>query len=168
MKFTYKDNDVILQLVEEIKNNMILVGGNGGSAEQSAHFVAELTGSFNDNVDTVFPAMAMGTNHAEITAFANDFGYKNIFIRYHKVFNEFNPILLLITTSGQSENVIETIKYMDWIGKLDRVFILTKTETNLIDQFPNLNVIGCEYDNTARIQECHMCILHYIAELLKG
>jgi phosphoheptose isomerase len=148
-------------------SNMALVGGNGGSAEQSSHFVAELTGSFEGNLST-YPAISMCANTAEITAFANDFGYDNLFVRYYDAFEKFDPYVLLLSTSGTSKNVVKLANYMISKDRASKLALLVGREDkfNLIDY--GVTVVKVEYDDTATIQEAHMHILHNIASLVKS
>lgn len=170
--YSYSKKNVELAIGTICKyNNLLLVGGNGGSAEQAAHFVAELTGSFNGNKST-YPAMAMGCNTAELTAFANDFGYENIFIRYAKVFYNLLPVYMFITTSGTSENIEKALFYLlkEKFIPHEKIILLTGSGEKLRPFIKNsdINIITCDYTDTAIIQEAHLHILHNIADGVKN
>jgi phosphoheptose isomerase len=151
-----------------LERNFLLVGGNGGSAEQSNHFIAELTGTFEE-IPGTYPAMSMSANTSEITSFANDLGYENIFVRYLQVFKELDPAVLFITTSGTSKNVMRGLEYLTSIGKLDRGIVLTGKAPSLVDEYgkSDLTILSAYYNGVAEIQECHMKILHDMARIIK-
>ncbi len=157
-------------IISLAKANLIMAGGTGGSAEQASHFVAEITGSFDDNQDGQ-PAMSMNSNTAEITAFGNDFGYENLFKRYTFAFRELEPTYLFITTSGTSKNIINAIDdlLVEYVYPAGKITLLTGNGMKVPQRFYDygVNIITCEYPDTATIQECHMHILHNIARGIK-
>lgn len=173
MNYTY-DQKAERKAIRAMKEAIIiLAGGNGGSAEQASHFVAEITGSFEGNMDAE-PAMSMCANTAEITAFANDFGYDQLFCRYAKAFDSLDPTYLFITTSGTSNNIVNVIRtllkdYNYDTTETERIVLLTGNGDKIPEDIKtsNITIITCPYTQTAKIQECHMHILHNIAYAIK-
>jgi len=149
-----------------LSGDIILCGGNGGSICDSMHFVAELTGRFDGNTKE-YPAIALGSNQAEITAFGNDYGYENIFIPYINAFKKINPSYLFISTSGTSKNILTAIKYIKDTYSNYHISLLTG-DVNISDTvYDNVNSIQVKSKNTQIIQENHIAILHKLAKKIK-
>ena len=97
-------------LVNCIKNkNKILLCGNGGSASDSNHIAAEIVVRFLKNRKAL-PAISLATNNAVITAISNDMSYNKIFSRQIEALGKKNDVLIALTTSGKSQNVLEALK----------------------------------------------------------
>ncbi len=98
-------------IIDTLKNNKkIIFCGNGGSAGDSQHLAAELMGRYK--IDrTPLPALALTVDTSAITAIANDYGYEKVFSRQLEGIGEKDDTLVAISTSGNSESVIEAIKY---------------------------------------------------------
>lgn len=90
--------------------NKILVCGNGGSAADAIHFSGELVGRFKKE-RRPFPVIALNTDLASITAIANDYSYEEIFSRQVEAFANKGDLVLAITTSGNSINVVKALEY---------------------------------------------------------
>jgi len=90
------------------KGNKILICGNGGSATDAMHFAEEFTGRFRDNRPAL-PALAL-TDSSHITCVGNDFGFAKIFSRGVEAFGKKGDMLIAISTSGNSANIIEAVK----------------------------------------------------------
>lgn len=147
------------QAVELIlSKGLVLIGGNGGSAEQANHFEAELIGRFEGFISS-FPCVSMTSNTATITAIANDYGYENLFLPHFEAFYKFDPVMIFITTSGFSKNILNAIDMLERIGENDSIILLTGKKVN--------DKVGIEFNveenTTYEIQERHMEILHRIA-----
>ena len=96
-------------IIDTIKtNNKIMFCGNGGSAADSQHLSAELIGRYRINRDPL-PAVALTTDTSTITAIANDFGYEEIFSRQLFALAKKEDLLILISTSGNSKNILNAI-----------------------------------------------------------
>jgi D-sedoheptulose 7-phosphate isomerase len=129
------------------KGNKLLVCGNGGSAAQSQHFVAELVNKFKYN-RCALPAISLTTDTSVITSIANDYGFENIFSRQIEAIGEVGDVLITISTSGKSENVLKAIE-------------TAKDKGMIVVQ---LNRGG---DSTPQIQEYQLCDLHEIAGMIE-
>jgi D-sedoheptulose 7-phosphate isomerase len=146
------------------KNNKILICGNGGSAADSQHFAAELIGRF-EKERNAFPAIALTTDSSILTAIGNDYGYNRVFSRQVEALGRPDDILLGISTSGNSENILLAVKVarekgLKTIGLLGKGGGLLRKNTDLS--------ITVKQNVTARIQEAHIFILHYWAALIEN
>ena len=90
----------------------IFLCGNGGSAADAQHLAAELVVRLRPNINRRgLPAIALSADTSYITACGNDYGFKNIFSRGLQALSKKNDLLIVISTSGKSENIIEALKY---------------------------------------------------------
>jgi len=160
-------NDILLsanKCISCIKNKgKILICGNGGSAADSQHFAAELVSKFKLERQAL-PALALTTNTSIITAIANDYEFKNIFSRQIEALGRKNDILFAISTSGNSENVLEAIKqakkqHLFTIGLTGATGGKMKSLCDILLEVPS--------KDTPRIQESHILIIHIICELIE-
>jgi D-sedoheptulose 7-phosphate isomerase len=141
----------------------ILICGNGGSASDSQHFSAELVGRFYKNREAL-PAIALTTDTSIITAIANDFGYETIFSRQVDALGQPNDIFIGLSTSGNSENVIQAVL----AAKKKQMYTIALTGADsgkLADRVDCL--IRVPSRQTPRIQEAHIFILHAWAEQIE-
>ena len=149
-------------LKKAIKSNTIFFCGNGGSASDSNHLCAELIGRFKSN-RSPYSAISLSSNPANLTCIANDFGYENVFSRQLNGLGSKNDVLFVLTTSGNSENVYNAIIEAKKIG-ITTIGFLGKNGGKCKD-LCDIEII-IESDNTARIQECHMFLGHFLCSLI--
>jgi D-sedoheptulose 7-phosphate isomerase len=150
----------ISQFVLTIKGDgRILSCGNGGSMCDSMHFVEELTGRYRKDRAPV-AAMSMG-DPSHITCVANDYGFEYIFSRHVQAWGRSGDTLLAISTSGNSENVINAAAEAKKKG-MKVVGLLGKTGGKLRDMVDIPIVVDCEI--TDRIQEIHIKCIHIFIE----
>ena len=123
-KILADDIDVIIKkILNSIKKDgKIVAVGNGGSAADAQHFVAEFIGRFNKNRKSI-PALALTTDTSIITAIGNDYGFEKIFSRQCESMLRKNDVVFAITTSGESKNIIECLK----VAKKKGVFVVGLT-----------------------------------------
>ena len=165
----FKDNqaveDTIHNIVECLKyGNKLLVFGNGGSASQADHFVAELVGAYMMRARKPINALSLNCNTAVMTAIANDYGYEEVFSRQVEAHGKPNDMAIGISTSGTSENVIRglhkarglSIMTVGLVGNMP----LDKNTPFLAPCSILITTSSCFTDE---IQEEHIQILHYIA-----
>lgn len=165
--------EIDLVKLEEIANlirkkishgKKILIFGNGGSAADAQHFAAELIGRFKKERRAI-PAIALTTDTSIITAIGNDYGFDQIFKRQLEGILSEGDVVIAISTSGNSLNVVNAIDYAIDIADT-AVIALTGCVPNrsqtLADHFISVNSIS-----VARIQEIHELILHIIAEKIE-
>lgn len=143
--------------------NKILACGNGGSAADCQHFAAELVGRF-ERERFPLPAIALTTDTSIITAVGNDYSYKEIFSKQVQAFGQEGDVLLAISTSGNSENVLVAVEAALERGM--RIVAFTGKDGGrlgkmLTDADVHINV---PHNRTARIQEVHLCAIHCICD----
>ncbi len=143
--------------------NTIFSCGNGGSAADAQHFSAELTGRYLSNRKPL-SGVALTVDTSAITAIANDYSYSEIFARPLSTLAKTGDVLLAISTSGNSENIIKAIKVAK--EKNIKSIALLGRDGGKIKDMADISVI-VPSDITANIQEAHIFILHYFCEHLE-
>ena len=155
---------VVEEMVEAFKNDKkVLLCGNGGSAADAQHIAAELSGKFYFDREPLF-AEALHVNTSYLTAVANDYSYDEVYSRLVKAKGRKGDILIGISTSGNSENVVRAIKTANSIGMIT-VGMTGRTGGKIKDVCKYL--INVPSDDTPRIQEAHIMIGHIICELVE-
>ena len=142
------------------KNNKILVAGNGGSAADAQHFTAELVGRYKRE-RKAYPVIALTTHTSILTAWSNDYDFNTVFRRQIEALGAPNDIFLGISTSGNSKNVIEGVKKAKLKG-LQTICLLGR-DGGAVKNEAGISII-VPSDNTPRIQEVHIMVLHMICE----
>lgn len=165
-------NDALLQCIEQVtlamiqafrNNARVWLCGNGGSAADAQHIAAELSGRFYLNRPGLF-AEALGVNFSYLTAVANDFGYDHVFERMIQAVGKPNDILIALSTSGNSTNILLAIE----AAKKNGLTIVGMTgETG--GKMANLcnYLINIPSTDTPRIQEAHITVGHILCELVE-
>ncbi len=140
----------------------VLLCGNGGSAADAQHIAAELVGRFVIERRPL-PAIALTTDTSALTAIGNDYGYEHVFSRQVEALGNPGDVLIAITTSGTSKNVVAAVNSARALGM--KVIGMTGAKGAAF-------VASCDGGvavpslNTARIQECHIAIGHLLCEVL--
>jgi len=142
--------------------NKLLICGNGGSAADSQHFAAEVVGRF-EKERKGFSAIALTTDTSALTAIGNDYGFDKVFSRQVEALGQKGDILIGISTSGNSKNVIEAVKVAKGLG-IFTVGLLGKDGGQLKDLVDKAFIVRS--NNTARIQEVHITFIHAICRVL--
>ena len=145
------------------KKGKIIVFGNGGSASDSLHIVAELIGRFKKE-RRALPAISLSSNVSVITAIANDFGYENVFSKQIEGIYSENDIIFAISTSGESENVIKALEYSKQIGLKTVGF--TGSKKNKMIELCDL-ILRAPSDNPALVQQCHITLGQLICGIVE-
>ena len=145
------------------KKGTIFWCGNGGSASDSQHLAAELIGRYKSNRKPL-KSISLNSDTSVLTCISNDFGYENIFSRQLEGIANHNDVLIIISTSGNSKNIINAIK----LAKKKKIKVLGLLGKNG-GACKNLikNKIIINSNNTARIQEMHIMIGHIICDLIE-
>jgi D-sedoheptulose 7-phosphate isomerase len=146
-----------------VNNNKILACGNGGSAADAQHFVAELVGRFERD-RLPLAGIALSTDSSIMTAVGNDYGFDHIFERQVMALGQPGDVLVAISTSGNSPNVLRSIE-----AAHDRdmtVIALTgKGGGKIGEQLYETDIHLCvPHDRTMRIQEVHIVLLHALCD----
>ena len=142
----------------------ILWCGNGGSAADAQHLATELMGGMSDHDRKPIPSIALTTDSSFITAWANDTDFNSIFSRQIQGIGDSGDVLIGISTSGNSENVINAIRQANF-KKLKTIALTGKT-AGKIDGLADIT-IKVPSDNTQRIQECHIMIGQILCSLVE-
>ena len=152
-------------VVALLADHKILSCGNGGSACDSQHFSSEMLNRF-DTERPSLPAIALTTDTPTITSIANDYSFNEIFAKQIRALGQAGDILLAISTSGNSENVIRAIHAAHEKNMI--VITLTGKDGGKMAQELSANDLELRVpsDVTARIQEVHLLIIHCICDLI--
>jgi D-sedoheptulose 7-phosphate isomerase len=142
------------------KGNKILLFGNGGSAADAQHIAAELTGRYKVERRGL-PAIALTTDTSALTAIGNDYGYDEVFKRQVEALANEGDLLVGISTSGNSKNVLKALKRGREIGC--RTIGLSGKDGGEMGEVSDINIIIPSND-TPRIQEMHIMIGHIICQ----
>ena len=142
------------------KKGKVMLAGNGGSAADSQHVCAEFVGRFNFDRPSL-PAIALTTNTSNLTCISNDYGYEKVFSRQVQAFGTSNDTLIVYTTSGKSENILELIK--DARPLVKNIIAMTGGEYALMSDNCDV-IISVDSDKTPKIQEVHAIAGHMICE----
>lgn len=141
----------------------VVLFGNGGSAADAQHIASELVGRFMLN-RRAFPAIALTTNTSTLTAVANDYGYEAVFARQVEALVNDKDVVISISTSGNSANVIEAMEMAKTKGA--KTIGLTGGNGGKLAEVADL-VLIVPSDSTPRIQEAHITIGHIVCELVE-
>lgn len=151
-------------IVESIQNKAKIIScGNGGSMSDAMHFAEELTGRFRENRQAI-PAIAI-SDPAHITCTANDFGFDYVFSRYIEALGNNNDVLLAISTSGNSKNIIEAILTAKKKGM--KVIALTGKNGGKIKDLCDVEIRVPHMGYSDRIQEIHIIIIHSLIDYIE-
>ena len=146
-----------------LANGKILACGNGGSAADSQHFAAELIGRF-DRERPGLAAIALTTDSSALTAITNDYDYEQVFARQVQALGQASDVLLAISTSGNSRNVITAI-HAAHERDMQVVALTGKSGGNIAGLLANEDVHICvPSDRTSRVQEVHLLTLHCLCD----
>lgn len=144
--------------------NKLMICGNGGSAADAQHMAGEFMCRFYKDREPL-PAIALTTDTSIITAISNDYSYNNIFSRQVRALGKKGDILLGISTSGSSTNILESFKTAREMGI--KTVLLTGQAEKEIAEFSDI-VITTPSKDTPRIQEIHLLIEHIICEMVEN
>ncbi len=154
------------KMLEAFKNQgKVLACGNGGSAADAQHLSSELLNRFERERDGL-AAIALTTDSSTLTSIANDYDYKNIFSRQVLALGNRNDVLVGITTSGNSNNVLAAIEAAHQRGM--SVIVLSGNDGGKLPSvLENDDIeIRVPSNSTARIQEVHLLVLHCLCDLI--
>lgn len=141
----------------------VLACGNGGSSCDASHFCEELTGRFREEREPL-PAISMN-DASHITCTGNDFGFNKIFSRHLRALGNKGDVLLAISTSGDSENVIAAVEYAKQRGI--KVIGLTGNYGGKLAEYADVEIRVPHKGYSDRIQEIHIKVIHILILLIE-
>ena len=146
------------------KGRKILICGNGGSAADSQHMAAEFVGRFVKERQSL-PALALTVDTSLLTAVGNDYGFDCVFSRQVEGLGQEGDVLIAISTSGNSANVVKAVK----TAKEKGIYVIALTGENggILAKESDLR-LAVPSQVTARIQEMHIMIIHMICEIAEA
>jgi D-sedoheptulose 7-phosphate isomerase len=143
-----------------VRGNTIFWCGNGGSASESSHLAVELIGRFKNNRRPL-PSISLNSDTSAITCIANDFGYDEIFARQLEGLARKGDVLVVLSTSGKSENILRALRKGKELG-VTTIALLGKGGGEAASLADHPIVVNSS--ETARIQEIHLLIGHTFCE----
>lgn len=172
LKTSLLSNDAILNTIDSVvkeiiecykKDGKVLWAGNGGSAADAQHLAAELSGRFYYDRPPLF-SEALHVNTSYTTAVANDYSYDEIYARLTRAMGRKGDVLIGLSTSGNSGNVVKALEVANQLGIIT-VGFTGETGGKMAGLCKYL--VNIPSKDTPRIQECHMVIGHTICELVE-
>lgn len=152
-------------MISAINNgNKIISCGNGGSMSDAMHFAEELTGRFRENRKSL-PAIAI-SDPSYLTCAANDYGYASVFSRFVEGMGNTNDVLLALSTSGNSENVIEAAKAAKSKGM--KVIALTGKDGGKLAELVDIEIRAPHSRFSDRVQEIHIKVIHILIAAIES
>jgi D-sedoheptulose 7-phosphate isomerase len=154
------------RMVQSLKRDgKILACGNGGSAADSQHFSSELLNRFEMERPSL-PAIALTTDSSTLTSIANDYDFEQVFSKQVRGLGHANDVLLAITTSGNSRNLIAAVEAAHEAG-MSVVALTGRNGGRLAEILASEDIHICvPATSTARIQEVHLLTLHCICDAI--
>jgi len=140
----------------------IIFAGNGGSFADAQHLAAEFIGNMGVPRPSL-PSVALGTNLSSVTAIGNDFDFNEIFVREFSAIASQKDFLILISTSGNSKNLLPVANFAQGIG-VNGLILTGKSGGQMLGLFPTILV---PHQRTERIQEIHILLGHIFCELVE-
>ena len=164
-----RDNlDVLIQAIEAVvaafkSGNKLLLFGNGGSAADAQHIAAEFVNRFRVERPPL-PAIALTTDSSALTSIANDYAYSQVFAKQIQALGKPGDVVIAISTSGNSPNVIKAVEYCKQVN-IRTIGFTGSDGGKMAKEVDLLLNVGATKD-TARIQESHILIGHVLCELV--
>lgn len=151
-------------IVDCFKNNgTVLLCGNGGSAADAQHLAAEFSGRFYKDREPL-NAEALHVNTSYLTAVANDYSFNEVYSRLVKAKGKKGDVLIALSTSGNSANIVEAAKTAK--AKEMKVIAFTGKDGGKLKEYADF-LINVPSTDTPRIQECHILVGHIICQLVE-
>lgn len=155
---------ITTKIIKAFKDgNKLLLCGNGGSASDAQHIAAELSGRFNKERKPLY-AEALHVNSSYMTAVSNDYGFESTYSRMLEAIGKKGDVLIALSTSGNSENVVNAVKMANSLGMLS--VGMSGATGGEIKELCQHNII-IPSSNTARIQEAHIIVGHIFCQIIE-
>ena len=157
-------NNAINLITDSIKNgNKLIIFGNGGSAADAQHMSAEFIGRYLLERKSI-PSISLTTDSSILTSISNDYKFEEVFSRQCEALVNENDVIIAISTSGKSPNIIKGIKMC--IKKGAKVIALTGKDGGKLKKLCDI-LLNIPSNETPRIQEGHRTVIHIICELVE-
>lgn len=155
---------ITTKIIKAFKDgNKLLLCGNGGSASDAQHIAAELSGRFIKERKPLY-AEALHVNSSYMTAVSNDYGFESTYSRMLEAIGKKGDVLIALSTSGNSENVVNAVKMAN---SLDMLSVgMSGATGGKIKKLCQHNII-IPSSNTARIQEAHIIVGHIFCQIIE-
>ena len=155
---------ITTKIIKAFKDgNKLLLCGNGGSASDAQHIAAELSGRFIKERKPLY-AEALHVNSSYMTAVSNDYGFESTYSRMLEAIGEKGDVLIALSTSGNSENVVNAVKMANSLEMLS--VGMSGAAGGKIKELCQHNII-IPSSNTARIQEAHIIVGHIFCQIIE-
>ena len=155
---------ITTKIIKAFKDgNKLLLCGNGGSASDAQHIAAELSGRFIKERKPLY-AEALHVNSSYMTAVSNDYGFESTYSRMLEAIGKKGDVLIALSTSGNSENVINAVKMANSLGMLS--VGMSGAMGGKIKDLCQYNII-IPSSNTARVQEAHILVGHIFCQIIE-
>lgn len=167
--FSNTENIININTAGEMMSKAVVDGakiiscGNGGSMSDAMHFAEELSGRFRDDRPAI-PAVSI-SDPTHITCVGNDYGFDSIFSRYIEGLGKMGDVLLAISTSGNSANVVKAAEVAKEKGM--QIVSLTGKDGGKLKNLSDVNINVNHHGYSDRIQEIHIKIIHILIELIE-
>jgi D-sedoheptulose 7-phosphate isomerase len=167
----YEDNDLLDKITDVAKrcvelyktDKKTILAGNGGSAADAQHIAAELVGRYGFDRPSI-PSLALTTDTSNLTAIGNDYGYDKVFSRQLEGMGQSGDIFIGISTSGNSQNLINAFEVAKKKGILS--IALVGKDGGKMAKMADIALV-VPSDSTPRIQESHILIGHIICDIIE-
>ncbi len=144
------------------KGNKLMVMGNGGSASQASHLAGEIVGRYKKERKG-WPCISLASDTAILTAVGNDYGFEKIFERQIESFAKQGDVVIALSTSGTSENILRGLEKAEELG-CSCITLTGKDGGDMKTMGINIHIPS---NNTPRIQEFHLLLIHILCELVE-
>jgi D-sedoheptulose 7-phosphate isomerase len=157
-------SDVARMIIESMQSGgKLIVFGNGGSAADAQHLAAELVGRYRHDRKAL-PAIALTTDSSALTSISNDYGFETVFSRQVEAIGKTGDVVLAISTSGNSPNIIQAVSLAKQLG-IPTIGLTGRTGGKLRGSVDVCLTVPS--DSTPRIQEAHSLIIHILSGLVE-
>ncbi len=166
LKYQLPEIDALCRKIADqlLAGNKILTAGNGGSAAAALHLAEELTGKYNRSDRRALPGICLAADTTAITCIANDWDFASVFSRQIEAYCRPGDVLVVFSSSGNSENLVRACETMKRFGGLS--LALLGRDGGRVHQVADLSLV-VNSNRTASIQETHDVILHLILEYIE-
>ncbi len=152
------------RIIERLREGAtIFICGNGGSAADAQHFAAEIVGNFKRRERAAMPALALTVDSSALTSISNDFGYEQVFSRQLEGLARAGDLVVGITTSGTSKNVVAAFDRAQALG-VECIALVGESSAGVAPLCSH--IVSIPTSETAKVQEMHIAVIHSWCEMI--